>query len=109
MGVVISALGCIITNYGRFTGIDGVDIPIQHEKLVSSEEGYRVLENMESLNWGGWASLLALSALGVTAYFCMTEALRVISPTSVSVVRALEIVMAYGLQVSFTRNNSPKE
>ncbi len=39
------------------------------------------------------------SALGVTAYFSMTEALRVVPPTTVSVVRALEIIMAYGCQV----------
>ncbi len=96
-GVAISVAGCLVANYG------GLGVAIDQTAVATEADGEveLILENMESLNWPGWASLLALSALGVTAYFSMTEALRCVSPTSVSVVRALEIIMAYGCQVHF--------
>lgn len=46
-----------------------------------------------------WIVLTAIAVIGITAYFTMTVSLRLISPTSVSVLRALEILLAYLCQI----------
>ena len=46
-----------------------------------------------------WLELLGLGASGMIGYFCMTRALQLIPPTTVAVLRALEIVLAYLVEV----------
>jgi len=43
--------------------------------------------------------LTVIAVVGITAYFAMTVSLKLISPTSVSVLRALEILLAYLCQI----------
>ena len=63
------------------------------------EEDSRILFDMEAMDSEDWLELLVISAIGILAYFAMTLALKSVSPTSVSVLRALEIVMAYACQI----------
>ena len=90
-GVALGVLGCVLTDDGIAWGAD-VDV------FGGAGGSSRILFSLESLTAADWASLLTLSALGVLAYFSMTEALRAVSPTTVSVLRALEIVLAYAAQ-----------
>ncbi len=59
-GAAISIVGCAIANYG---GLGDVDSAIQEQRLEGDEgedEGSLVIESMETLDWPGWAALLAL-------------------------------------------------
>lgn len=78
MGIIVGTIGC----------------------LVQPENG-RILLNIEALQPQDWILLIVISALGVLAYLTMTESLKSISPTSVSVLRALEIILAFICQISF--------
>ena len=59
----------------------------------------RIITDMETLTAIEWVILAMISMLGIMAYFTMTAALKMITPTSVSVLRALEIVLAYLCQI----------
>ena len=59
----------------------------------------RIVTNMEALTAVEWVVLSMISMLGILAYFSMTASLKMITPTSVSVLRALEIVLAYLCQI----------
>lgn len=76
-GILISVVGCFL------------------------DETDHIIPSMEELTPMTWFILLVLSFIGVLAYLSMTEALKAISPTSVSVLRALEIILAYFCQIMF--------
>ncbi|TRY71642.1 hypothetical protein TCAL_03122 [Tigriopus californicus] len=76
-GILISVVGCVL------------------------DETDHIISSMEELTPMTWFILLVLSFIGVLAYLSMTEALKAISPTSVSVLRALEIILAYFCQIMF--------
>jgi drug/metabolite transporter (DMT)-like permease len=59
----------------------------------------RIVTDLESLLPMDWVILIMTSLVGIMAYFAMTAALKMITPTSVSVLRALEIVLAYLCQI----------
>ena len=48
-----------------------------------------------------WLAFVLMAFAGICAYFCMTRSLQMIDPTIVAFVRALEIPMAYFVQVAF--------
>lgn len=64
-------------------------------------KGSRILFNMKELGIMDWTILFMISTVGILSYFALMEALLSISPTSVSVLRALEIVLAYICQILF--------
>ena len=64
-------------------------------------KGSRILFNMRELGVMEWIILFMISTVGILSYFALMEALLSISPTSVSVIRALEIVLAYICQILF--------
>ena len=74
-GAVISIIGCLLDTESQ------------------------VIFNMEALSLKTWSILVLISVIGVLAYFSMTESLKYITPTSLSVLRALEIVFAYACQI----------
>ena len=39
--------------------------------------------------------LLSLGTSGIAGYFCLTRALQLLPPTTVAVLRAMEIILAY--------------
>ena len=61
----------------------------------------RLLYNIRTLSAIDWLILIGISAVGMMAYVTMTAALKSITATTVSVLRALEIVLAYGCQIAF--------
>ena len=46
-----------------------------------------------------WPLLLLLGLMGILGYFSLTRSLRLIPPTTVAVLRAMEIILAYIVQV----------
>ena len=46
-----------------------------------------------------WTLLVCISLVGISGYFTMTAALQIVTPTSVSVLRAMEIILAYICQI----------
>ena len=84
-----------------YTGIGGIVIAIIGCYADDGDSGAsRMLFSLESLSPTDWGVLLMISALGVLAYLAMTQALKLTSPTSVSVLRALEIILAYVCQIA---------
>ena len=55
---------------------------------------------MPSRSFQDWGVLFLISVTGTFAYFSNTKALQMIDPTIVSVLRSMEIVLAFVLQVS---------
>ena len=80
-----------------FAGIFGIVVSVVG--CFFDEDGNRILTNFESLSPADWTMLVGISLVGISAYFTMTAALQIVSPTSVSVLRAMEIVLAYLCQI----------
>ena len=80
-----------------FAGIFGIGISIIG--FFFDEDGNRIISNFESMAPVDWTLLVGISLVGISAYFSMTAALQIVSPTSVSVLRALEIIVAYICQI----------
>eukprot|EP00095_Tigriopus_kingsejongensis_P010856 maker-scaffold592_size129239-snap-gene-0.18 protein:Tk10856 transcript:maker-scaffold592_size129239-snap-gene-0.18-mRNA-1 annotation:"hypothetical protein L798_07567" len=55
---------------------------------------------------GDWAILFTMAGLGILAYFSVIKALQLVDPTQVSVLRSVEIIFAFGVQV-FIMNQHP--
>lgn len=58
----------------------------------------KIVFSISDISLDDWLVLLALGASGMIGYFCMTRSLKLIPPTTVAVLRALEIVLAYIVQ-----------
>ena len=80
-----------------FAGLGGIIISILAWMLDRNSS--TVLTSMEHLEAFGWAILSMISLIGILAIFAMTAALKMVSPTSVSVLRALEIILAFLFQI----------
>ena len=84
-GIFVSIIGCFID--------DALD--------DNDGKGSRILFNIKELCFVDWTVLLMISTVGILAYLTLMEALLSITPTSVSVLRALEIILAYICQILF--------
>ena len=80
-----------------FAGLGGIAISIMAWMLDYQSE--KILVTMEHLEVFDWAILSMISLIGILAIFAMTAALKMVSPTSVSVLRALEIILAFLFQI----------
>ena len=80
-----------------YTGVAGILISVVGCSTDNDED--HLVERMSALTPASWSVLVLISFLGVLAYLCMTQALKTVSPTSVSVMRGLEIILAYVVQV----------
>ena len=56
-----------------------------------------------------WPLLLVLGLMGILGYFSLTRSLRLIPPTTVAVLRAMEIILAYIVQVIVKNINRRQE
>merc|ERR1712141_584887 len=74
-----------------YAGISGIIISILG-CLANSQENFFHLGELKATDW---LILTFLSLSGILGYFTMTISLKMVSPTSVSVLRALEIILAY--------------
>merc|ERR1712141_232228 len=74
-----------------YAGVSGIIISIL-VCLANSKENFYHLGELKATDW---LILTFLSLSGILGYFTMTISLKMVSPTSVSVLRALEIILAY--------------
>ena len=75
--------------------VDGSDLV---QKLLHTQVDH-VVGAIESFSVDNWVILVAVSAVGIVGYLCYTASLKSVTPTSVSVLRSQEIVLAYFCQV----------
>lgn len=87
LGVVVSLIGAAIERDLSQVDVDG-QVPAA-----------TIFPGLDQLGPIDWLILFVISTLGILSYFTLMEALHIITPTSVSVLRAVEIVMAYAAQV----------
>ena len=80
-----------------FAGVFGIVVSIVG--CLFDQNGNRIVLSFEEMSATDWIVLTAIAVVGITAYFTMTVSLKLISPTSVSVLRALEILLAYLCQI----------
>ena len=66
---------------------------------IIDTESKKTLIHFEQMNVSDWALLCIISIIGIAAIFTMTAALKMISPTTVAVLRALEIIFAFLFQI----------
>ena len=96
--VIKKCEGVNVTSLVFFAGVAGVAISAVGIYLDDVDH---LIFNLESLTPISWGVLLMISTVGVLGYLSMTEALKTVTATSVSVLRALEIVLAYMCQILF--------
>ena len=61
----------------------------------------KIIYNITAISSNQWLVLTLLGLMGIIGHFCMTRSLRLIPPTTVAVLRAMEIILAYVAQVYF--------
>ena len=66
---------------------------------IISSESKKMLLDFEDMKISDWALLGMISVIGILAIFAMTATLKMISPTTVAVLRALEIILAFVFQI----------
>lgn len=78
-----------------YSGMGGVIVAL----FCSIFDPYnKIVFSISDISLNDWAILLALGASGMIGYFSMTRSLKLIPPTTVAVLRAMEIVLAYIVQ-----------
>eukprot|EP00088_Acartia_fossae_P056587 TRINITY_DN6589_c0_g1_i3.p1 TRINITY_DN6589_c0_g1~~TRINITY_DN6589_c0_g1_i3.p1 ORF type:complete len:511 (+),score=93.16 TRINITY_DN6589_c0_g1_i3:144-1676(+) len=60
----------------------------------------RIVFNIGSIPYNEWLILMMLGGSGLVGYYSMTRSLQLIPPTTVAVLRALEIILAYIAQAA---------
>ena len=80
-----------------FAGFFGILVSLV--SCLFDEDASRIFLSFETIRGLDWTLLVGISCVGISAYFTMTAALQIVSPTSVSVLRALEIILAYICQI----------
>ena len=80
-----------------YSGIGGVIISFVCSALDSDN---KILLNISAVEGKTWILLFFLGLMGILGYFALTRSLRLIPPTTVAVLRAMEIILAYLVEVS---------
>lgn len=75
-----------------YSGVGGVVLALV---FSTSDPANRIVFSLASISPSDWAVLCLLGAMGITGYFCLTRSLQLIPPTTVAVLRAMEIILAY--------------
>ncbi len=83
-----------------YGGVAGMVVAVAGS--FAEREAEHVMFSLGALSLVSWGLILAISTVGVVGYLTYTASLKSITPTSVSVIRALEIVLAYFCQVRTT-------
>ena len=80
-----------------YSGLGGLLISLV---CSSRDPANAILFSITAIAGDTWLMLILLGLMGIIGYFSMTRSLRLIPPTTVAVLRALEIILAYIAQVS---------
>jgi len=81
-----------------YSGVGGVVLSVLYGAAIDHEA--KIFFSFSSIDAREWLLLLLLGAMGLVGYFCLTKSLQLVPPTTVAVLRALEIVLAYGVQAA---------
>ena len=97
--IAISRVGGDVSSTGLvfYSGLGGVAVAITGS--LADRQVDRVVGAIGSFSVDSWIILVTVSAVGIVGYLCYTASLKSVSPTSVSVLRSQEIVLAYFCQV----------
>ena len=80
-----------------YSGLGGVILAF----ICSSfDADNKIIFAVSTISTNQWLILVFLGLMGLVGHFAMTRSLRLIPPTTVAVLRAMEIVLAYIAQVS---------
>ena len=79
-----------------YNGLGGVILALMCSYYDSDNS---IIFSISSISLNTWLLLVLLGLSGIMGYFSMTRSLRLIPPTTVAVLRALEIILAYIAQV----------
>eukprot|EP00092_Neocalanus_flemingeri_P092572 GFUD01117532.1.p1 GENE.GFUD01117532.1~~GFUD01117532.1.p1 ORF type:complete len:452 (-),score=77.33 GFUD01117532.1:54-1409(-) len=79
-----------------YSGVGGVVLAVAYGVLVDTED--KIIPSIVTVTAEEWLTLLMLGGMGLVGFFALTRSLHLIPPTTVAVLRALEIVLAYGVQ-----------
>merc|ERR1712226_557193 len=75
-----------------YSGLGGVILAFVFGCLDPQD---RILFSLSSVSPTEWLVLSMLGGMGILGYFCLTRSLQLIPPTTVAVLRAMEIILAY--------------
>merc|ERR1719158_2149985 len=78
-----------------FSGVGGVVLALVFSIF---DQDNNIVFNPAVITWEQWVVLLGLGGMGIAGYFSMTRSLQLIPPTTVAVLRAMEIILAYIIQ-----------
>eukprot|EP00091_Calanus_sinicus_P015788 TRINITY_DN34506_c0_g1_i1.p1 TRINITY_DN34506_c0_g1~~TRINITY_DN34506_c0_g1_i1.p1 ORF type:complete len:134 (-),score=52.91 TRINITY_DN34506_c0_g1_i1:125-526(-) len=83
-----------------FSGLGGVVLALVFSIF---DKDNRIIFNFTSISFEQWLILAMLGGMGIIGYFSMTRSLQLIPPTTVAVLRAMEIILAYIAQAVVMR------
>ncbi|XP_023321638.1 uncharacterized protein LOC111696300 [Eurytemora carolleeae] len=78
-----------------YSGLGGVILGVSFSFM---DPDNRLVFDIASIPADNWLVLILLGASGLIGYYAMTRSLQLIPPTTVAVLRALEIILAYVAQ-----------
>ena len=106
--ITISRVGGDVSSTGLvfYSGLGGVAVAILGS--LADRQVDRVVGAIGSFSVDSWIILVTVSAVGIVGYLCYTASLKSVSPTSVSVLRSQEIVLAYFCQVHSSNASTKK-
>ena len=106
--IAISRVGGDVSSTGLvfYSGLGGVAVAILGS--LADRQVDRVVGAIGSFSVDSWIILVTVSAVGIVGYLCYTASLKSVSPTSVSVLRSQEIVLAYFCQVHSSNASTKK-
>jgi len=81
-----------------YSGLGGIILALAYGVLVDTED--IIIPSISMVTAEEWLILLLLGGMGLVGFFALTRSLQLIPPTTVAVVRAMEIVLAYGVQAA---------
>jgi len=86
------------TSLCTYSGLGGIILALIYGTMLDTEDV--ILTNITMVSVDEWLILLMLGGMGLVGFFALTRSLQLIPPTTVAVVRAMEIVLAYGVQAA---------
>jgi len=86
------------TSLCTYSGLGGIILALIYGTMFDTEDV--ILTNINMISAHEWLILLLLGGMGLVGFFALTRSLQLIPPTTVAVVRAMEIVLAYGVQAA---------
>jgi len=86
------------TSLCTYSGLGGIILALIYGIMIDTEDV--ILTNITMVTANEWLILLMLGGMGLVGFFALTRSLQLIPPTTVAVVRAMEIVLAYGVQAA---------